>query len=263
MTNRFGYFRMTRNSATVAAILTIAGGMALRADDALPKAETILDHYIEVTGGKAAYENRKSEIVTGTFELAAMGLKAPLTRYSAAPDKMYTIIEIEGIGKIEQGVSEGIAWEKSAMQGAHVKTGAEKAQSMREAIFNSTLNWRKLFPKVETTGVETVGGDECYKVVMTPTEGKPETNYYSKKTGLLVKTVAIIESAMGEMQVEASAGNYKDFGGIMMASKMTQKVGPQEITMTIENVKVNEEIPADKFTVPADVKALANKPAAK
>ncbi len=254
---------MSKSFAAFAATLAIAGGITLRADDALPKAETILDHFIEVTGGKAAYESRKSEVVTGTFELPAMGLKAPLMRYSAAPDKMYTIIEIEGIGKIEQGVTDGVAWDKSAMQGAHVKSGVEKAQSMREATFNSSLNWRKMYPKVETAGVETVGGEECYKVVMTPAEGKPEINFYSKKTGLLLKSVATIESAMGEMQAESTAGEYKDFGGIRMPSKMTQKMGTQEVTMTIETVKVNEAIPADKFEIPADIKALANKPAAK
>jgi Domain of unknown function (DUF4412) len=259
MTNRF-----MKNNFTAFAVAAIAlTGVALRADDALPKAETILDHYIEVTGGKAAYENRKSEIVTGTFELAAMGLKAPLMRYATGPDKMYTVIEIEGIGKIEQGVSDGVAWDKSAMQGAHVKTGVEKAQSMREATFNSSLHWRKMYPKVETVGVETVGGEECYKVVMTPAEGKPETNFYSKKTGLLMKSVATIESAMGVMEAESIASNYKDFGGVLMPSRMTQKVGPQEVTMTIESVKVNEAIPPEKFEIPADIKALANKPAAK
>jgi Domain of unknown function (DUF4412) len=258
MTNGF----MKKNLAGFAIAALAFSGVALRADDALPKAETILDHFIEVTGGKAAYEKRKSEIVSGTFELPAMGLKAPYSRYSA-PDKMYTVIEIEGIGKIEQGVSDGIAWDKSAMQGAHVKSGVERAQSMREATFNSSLNWRKMYPKVETAGVETVGGEECYKVVLTPAEGKPETNFYSKKTGLMVKSLATIESAMGEMQAEATASNYKDFGGLLMPSRMTQKVATQEITMTIESVKVNEAIPAEKFEIPADIKALANKPAAK
>lgn len=252
--------KMTRYFAAFAAAAFSLTGVALRADDALPKAETILDRFIEVTGGKAAYENRKSEIATGTFELAAMGLKAPLTRYAAAPDKVYVVIEIEGIGKIEQGVSEGIAWEKSAMQGAHVKTGVEKAQSMREATFNSSLHWRTMFKTVETTGVETVNGEECYKVVLTPAEGKPETSFYSKKSGLLLKVIATIQSAMGELEAESTAANYKDFGGVLMATKMTEKVGPQEITMTIDSVKVNAEIPAEKFVVPADVKALASKP---
>jgi zinc protease len=254
-------FRKVKGLAAAAAVaVTMTGGFALRADD-LPKAETILDRFIAATGGKANYEKRKSEIETGTLEISAMGIKGSLTRYAQAPNKTYSVIEIEGIGKIEEGSSDGIAWQKSLMTGAHVKTGVEKAQALREATFNQTLHWHELFAKAETTGVETVNGEECYKVVLTPKEGKPESNFYSKKSGLLVKSVATVESQNGEMEAESSASDYKDFGdGILSPSKMTQKAGPQEITITISSVKVNEAIPADKFEVPADIKALAAKP---
>ena len=149
------------------------------------------------------------------------------------------------------------------MTGAHVKTGVEKAQAMREATFNEPLNWRKMFQKVETTGSETINGEECYKVVLTPAEGKPETSYYSKKTGLLLRTVATIESAMGEMQAESTASGYKDFDGVLMPTKVIQKAGPQEMTLTLVSIKVNESIPPEKFAIPPDIKALMNKPAAK
>jgi hypothetical protein len=255
---------MTRNCALYAATFAIAGGIALRADDAVPKAETILDRYIEVTGGKAAYEKHKTEVQTGTIEIAAAGMKGSFTHYAAAPDKTYAVIELEGMGKIEEdGSSDGVAWQTSAMTGAHVKTGVEKAQAMREATFNEPLNWRKLFTKVETTGTETINGEECYKVVLTPAEGKPETSYYSKKTGLLLRTIATIESAMGEIEAEATVSEYKDFDGVRMPTKMIQKAGPQEVIMTVANVKVNESIPPEKFALPADIKALMNKPAAK
>jgi len=257
MTDRF----TTRKFATAAVVLALTGGFALRADDALPKAEAILDRYIEVTGGKAAYESRKTEIEVGTVELASMGLKGTMIRYAAAPDKSYTVIELDQIGKMEQGASEGVAWDKNPMTGPHLKTGVEKAQSIREAVFNSQLYWRKVYAKAETAGVETVDGDECYKVVLTPKEGKPETTFYSKKTGLAVKSIATVENQMGEVEVEMRVSDYKDFGGVKMPSKMTQKAAQQEITMTISNVQVNEAIPPEKFEMPADVKALASKPA--
>ncbi len=259
---------MTRNWAVYAATFAIAGGIALGADQAenaaLPKAETILDRYVEVTGGKAAYEKRKTELQTGTIEMPAQGMKGTFTHYAAAPDKMYAVVEIEGMGKIEEdGVSDGVAWQTSAMTGAHVKTGVEKAQAVREATFNQELNWRKMFEKVETTGTETINGEECYKVVLTPAEGKPETSFYSKKTGLLLRTLATIESAMGEIETESTASDYKDFDGVRMPTKIIQKAGPQEVTLTIANEKVNESIPPEKFAIPPDIKALMNKPAAK
>jgi zinc protease len=255
---------MTRNWAVYAATFAIAGGIALRADDALPKAETILDRYIEVTGGKAAYEKHKTEVQTGAIEVPAQGMKGTFTHYATDADKVYIVMELEGMGKIEEeGVSDGVAWQTSPMTGAHVKTGVEKAQAMREATFNEPLNWRKMFTKVETTGTETINGEECYKVVLTPAEGKPETSYYSKKTGLLVRTLATMESAMGEMEAESTASAYKDFGGVLMPTKVIQKAGTQEMIMTVTSVKVNESIPPEKFAIPPDVKALMNKPAAK
>lgn len=255
--------RLLNGFGICAAALTLTAGIAVAADEALPKAETILDHYIEVTGGKAMYQKRTSEIATGSVEIPAAGIKGTLTRYAAEPDKSYVVIDLEGVGKIERGVVNGVAWEKSAMQGARILSGDEKTSALREAVFNGSLNWRKLYPKVETAGVASVNGEDCYKVVLTPAEGKPETNYYSKKTGFVVKSEVIVTSPLGEVPAEMIASDYKDFAGILSPSKMVQKAAGQELSFTIDNVKANEAIPPEKFDMPADVKALVDKPAAK
>jgi hypothetical protein len=250
---------MTRRLALFTSLLYVSGGALAWADDALPKAETIIDHFVEVTGGKAAYEKRKSEIMTGTIEMAAQGVKGTLTRYSEPPDKSYTVMNLEGVGKVEQGAAGGVAWENNPMTGPRVMSGEEKAQSLREAVFNGQLNWRQMYEKAETAGVETVDGEECYKVVLTPAEGKPETTYYQKKSGLAVKTVTVASSPMGEFPVEQILSDYKDFDGVKMPTKMVQKIATQEMVLTIDNVKVNDKIPDDRFNPPPDIKALLDK----
>lgn len=246
----------------IALVVLLGGFTAFAADDALPKAATILDHFVEVTGGKAAYQKRKSEIITGTLEFTAAGVKGTLTRYSQDPDQSYSALEIEGIGKIEMGSTGNLAWEKSAIVGPRVKSGEERAQALREGTFNGSLNWRKLFPKAETTGVETVDGEQCYVVVLTPAQGKPETTYYQKKSGLAVKSTTVAVSQMGEVPVEVRMSDYKDFDGVLMPTRIAQKAAGQEFAMVIQTVKVNEEIPSDRFEPPAEIKALLNKPAA-
>jgi hypothetical protein len=231
--------------------------------EALPKAETILDRYVEVTGGKGAYEKRKNQIETGTIEIKAQGLKGSYTRYSAEPAEAYSIVEIEGVGKIEDGIDKGVVWDKNPMLGPKIKTGMEKAQYVREATFNSQLHWRELNTKVETTGTETIDGELCYKIVLTPTEAPPETMYFQKKSGLAVKTVATVVSAMGEAPVEMSASDYKNWGGILSFTKITQKLAGQEIVITIQDVKTNQPIPPDRFEPPAEIKALLSKAAEK
>ena len=104
------------------ALVALTGAAPARADD-LPKAETILDKYVEATGGAAAYDSHHNEVVTGTMEMASAHIKGKLTSYHAAPVKMYTEIDIEGLGKMQDGTDGAAAWSLSAMQGPHLKDG--------------------------------------------------------------------------------------------------------------------------------------------
>lgn len=171
-----------------------AGGARLRAADDLPKAETILEHFIEATGGRAAYEETHSEIATGSMEIIGMGIHGKVSLYSAEPNQSLTEVEIEGIGKILEGTNGTVAWSLSAMQGPHLKEGEEKSMALREARFNAQLHWRDLYKQAETAGLESVDGQDCYKVVLTPADGNPVTRYFEKQSGLLVKSAMTVRS---------------------------------------------------------------------
>jgi hypothetical protein len=248
------------NRRVLLILLTAAAGFAA---EPLPSAASILDRYIQVTGGKQAYEKRKTEIAHGTLEYTAIGIKGSMTRYAAEPDKYYATLDIEGLGKVEMGVQGQIAWENTAILGPRVKTGVERAEALREGSLNSTVNWRKLYPKVETAGIETIDGEECYKVVMTPVEGQPMIGYYQKRSGLQVKLTTVSSTQMGDIPVEMIASDYKNFGGILEPAKVIQKAGPQEFTMTLERVEVNPAIPPETFALPPEVRKLVDKAEAK
>ena len=186
-----------------------------------------------------------------------------MTRYAAQPDKYYYTVDIAAIGKMESGVNGSVAWENSAILGPRVKTGVERAEAIREGNMNATVNWRKLYPKVENAGIETIDGEECFIVVMTPAEGQPITGYYQKKSGLQVKLTTVASTQLGDIPVEMIASDYRSFGGILEPAKVTQKAGPQEFTLTLERVEVNPAIPPETFALPAEVRALVDKAEAK
>ncbi len=246
-----------RHFVFVAALAT--AGIAQAADEALPQAATVLDHYIEVTGGKEAYAKHTSEIQSGTLDYSAQGVKAKIIRYASEPDNYLASVEITGIGRVDTGVTNGIAWENSVVLGPRIKSGDEKALAMQEATFNGTVNWRKLFPKVETTGVETVDGEDCYKVLLTPKEGRAETMYFSRKSGLLVKSATLAATQMGDIPVEMVYSKYIEANGVRFPSVITQKAAGQEFTITIEEVRVNVDIPAERFALPDEVRAILDK----
>ncbi len=225
----------------------------------LPSADQVINHFIEATGGRAAWEARHSQVEHGTFEFAKLGVKGTITIYEAAPDKNLAIVELPAIGKLETGSNGAVAWENSAIQGPRVKQGAERADTIREAAFNAPLYWQKLYAKGETTGSEMVEGHDCYKIVLTPKEGNPLTEYYDKKSGLLVKTTSTITSQIGDVNAEVVYDDYRKDGDLLSAHKVLNRAAQQEFVVQIESVEINPEIPKDRFEPPAEIKALLGK----
>jgi Protein of unknown function (DUF620) len=234
----------------------LLASLCFSAEEPLPKAESILDRSVEATGGKAAYDKLHNTVEKGTFELPAQGIKGTATIYAAEPEKNYVLIEIDGVGKIESGTNGDVAWDNSVIQGPHLKKGDEKAEALHSATFNAPANWRKMFTKVETTGTGAVNDHQCYILTLTPTVGKPVTQYYDQKSALLVKTVATRSSAMGDISVEILYDDYRKDGEILSPHKLTNKAAGQEFVITITSTSYNAELPANIFDLPPDIKAL-------
>lgn len=233
----------------------------LGADEPLPSAQAVVDHWIAATGGRAAWEARHNLVEHATLDFAKQGLKGSLTIYEASPNKYLGLTDLAGIGKIAAGSNGEVAWENSALQGPRIKQGSEKADAFREGAFNASLNWQKLYVKGETAGVETVDGHDCYKVVFTPKEGKPMTEFYDKASGLLVKTTTVVSSQLGEIKAEILYSDYQKDAGVLSPHRMVNRAAEQEFVIQIQSVETNVDLPKDRFDLPQEVQALVNKAA--
>jgi outer membrane lipoprotein-sorting protein len=143
--------------------------------------------------------------------------------------------------------------------GPHVKEGPEKAQAALSAKFNAELNWRDVFKDAKTVGTDTVDGKPCYKIELTPAEGSPIDQCYDKDSGLMVKMTMTAQTPMGEQTVDSFTGDYRKEGDVLMPHMIKQVLAGTEIVITIDSVTFNTEIPADKFALPDEVKALIKK----
>ncbi len=244
--------------AILALLLPAAAGLA--ADDIKP--EAILDKYVEVTGGKAAYEKVRTEIATGTLEITGMGLSGSITSYRAMPDKSYTVIDFGSVGKAEEGSNGQVAWSINGMEGARIKEGDERSTALRSNAMHGEIRWRDFYKSAELAGSEDIGGKPCYKIVLTSKDGPAETRYYDKASNLLLKVVMPVTTPQGTATAEVTLADYKDEDGIKVAHTITQSVPGAEILVKIAAVKHNPDIPSDRFDLPADIKALmtAKKP---
>jgi len=62
-----------------------------------PTGEQVMDRYVEVTGGKAAYDKIKSRIIHAKIAIPAQGMNGTVETYMKNPSLVYTLVEIPGV----------------------------------------------------------------------------------------------------------------------------------------------------------------------
>jgi hypothetical protein len=231
------------------------------ATPAAPTAEAILDRYIEATGGKAAYGRLKSQVARGTIEFVGQGIKGTVETHALVRNNSLTVIDLTGIGKIQSGVTDGVVWQSSAIQGSRIAEGEEAQQMLRSSRLDSPVHWREIYEDFKVEGLEDLDGKAVYKVSFRAKgAADPQTNWYDKETGLLLRTQMVIASPMGKVPVLTKLSEYRDAGGgILQPARMEQKLGPQTMLTVFESAESNVEIPAEKFAFPPDIQKLLDK----
>jgi hypothetical protein len=230
---------------------------ALGAAD-LPSGEELLKRCIERSGGAERLANAKGVEMTGTVEMVGRNISGSVL-INEQGEKSYSAIEFPGIGKIEEGYDGSVAWESSAIQGTRIKEGDEKAAVERSSSFRVLTHWKDYYSAIRTVGSDDVDGKPAWKVEMTPKQGKVETFYFDRDSGLLARMDQIAPSPLGEIPTEMDLTDYRVVEGVQTPFSMTQKVVGQTIAIRLDKVTYNANIAPGRFDLPAAVKELLNK----
>ena len=238
---------------------------AARAQDAaLPEGKAVVDKYLEATGGRAAHEKVRSRVIHSTIDIPAAGIKGTSQSYNQAPGKAYVLVDLGATGKEQRGSDGAVIWEMTTTGGPRVMKDAKELAFWRRAFdIDSDLRLDEYYTSVETQGAEQVNGKDAYKVLFTPKEGSPETRWYDKESGLLVKVQQVVPTPMGQIPAVSMPTDYRDVDGVKIPHKVEETIAGQvKINATLDKVEHNAEIPAEKFQLPPDVKVLVDKAAA-
>jgi hypothetical protein len=244
--------RFTSLLFTAALVASFAASFAAAAD--MPSGESLLERYIEKSGGTEAYAKAKNMSASGTVEMAGRNISGTVTIFEEG-QKSYTAMDFPGIGKVEEGFDGETAWEDSALEGPRILEGDEKAAAKRAATLALITSWREVYKDARTAGEADVEGRPAWKVEMTPKEGKPETFFFDKDSGLLVRISAVLSTAMGEIPTEATMSDFRVVNGILTPFTQTEKAMSQNIVMRFDKIAYNADIPGARFNLPDAVKA--------
>src|SRR5579863_8810110 len=227
--------------------LIVSATLAAAADP--PSGESLLDRYIERSGGSEAYAKAKNMAMSGTVEMQGRNIAGTVTIFEEG-EKSYTAMDFPGIGKVEEGYDGDTAWEDSALEGPRILEGDEKASAKRAATLALITSWRKVYTEARTSGEADVDGKPAWKVEMVPKEGKPETFFFDRDSGLLVRISAVLSTALGDIATEATMSDFRPIDGILTPFAITEKAMSQNIVMHFAKIAYNADIPANRFDLP-------------
>lgn len=239
--------RIARASLLVGLLLMLCQ-FVWAADDA----DTVINRYLQAIGGKAALTKVHSRVMKGSFNMPAMGMTAKMEIYIQPPDKYLSFIDFEGMSPAYSGVNGDTAWEINPMGGPRLFSGAEKMANLRRAQIDPLLNWNKNYSKAEVGEDEQVQGKPCTKLVLTDADGSSTTVYFDKETGLISRR----EDSVAGQTIQSDVSDYSKVGDVLVPHKLNVSTAQFGFEVTLDSIEDNVAIPADKFDLPPDIKAL-------
>jgi len=221
----------------------------------LPPAAQVIERFVGAIGGREAVQRYKSRRQTGTFELPAQGISGELELLAAAPDLMRLRVTLPGIGVLEQGFDGRVAWLVNPLTGPMVLDGRARAQVQMDADFYEALHLPDRFAAMETLERTTFEGTPAYKVRLLRRSGEADVEFFAVDSGLLLGTTVSRTTPMGDVQTTTVLSEYRDFGGVLMPTRIRQQVMGVEQIMTIARVEF-DTLDRAAFAPPPSIAAL-------
>jgi hypothetical protein len=231
-------------------LLLGAAFLAPAAQDTL-SVDELIEKHIAAVGGREALSKVSSVVMTGSFELPAMGASGTITIYQKAPNKRLSVINIDGFGEIFQGFDGERGFSISPM-GSIDMTGQMLEDAKRDATMHAELHLKELYPKIEVKGKGKAGDRDAWIVVMTPEKGNPVTAWFDAETFLMLKTSGVRVTDQGEAEIESEFGDFREVPetGMKAPHLIRQKLPVGEVILRITDIKANVDIPDSKFAKP-------------
>ena len=222
----------------------------------LPTASDIFTKSIEAIGGEAAIRKHTSMVTKGTLSMPAAGMSGKLEIITLAPNKILTLMEFPGVGKITQGFDGTVGWSMNPMQGPSLIEGSMLEELKKSSDMYKDLDPSKIWSKAETKGAVNFGGVPCYEIAVTGGPGDGAV-YYEIQTGLTRGMILTVETPMGKMPSTTMMSDYKEFDGVKIATRTDVEAMNMKQVLVVDSVDYKSIDPAI-FNLPPEIKALVS-----
>lgn len=211
--------------------------------------EEVLDKHFKAVGQENLL---KKETYTVVASIEQMGMELPMTMKLKRPDKFRMELEMQG-QKMVQAYDGEKGWMIAPWMSSEPQdlSGAELTQAMEQANFDGELyNYKDKGAEASLVGKVNVEGTPMYNIKITDQNGTVK-NYFIDADEYLIRKVKAKVSAQGqEVEVEQNLGEYKEFEGVKMPTKIESKNPMGTAVINFKDIKFNETMDESMFKKP-------------
>lgn len=210
-------------------------------------AEGIIEKYIAAIGG--AEKLSAVNDLTIRMSTSVQGMALEVTNEQMNPGMMHMTVKMNG-NVMQEVTFDGAKAKVSQMGNAQVVEGEQADAFKSQAVFFPELGFMNDGTKLSLEGVETTGGSDAYKLVVTTPAGQTKTQYYDVASGLKVKEIEVQEAQGQTVTSTQEFSDYQEVDGILFPFQMLSTGAmPFPVNFKVEEVKINSGLETSNFTV--------------
>jgi zinc protease len=243
-------FAQTGATSSSAASASKSATPSTGASAATPTVDQILARYVKAIGGREAWEKLHSRTSLGTIEIPSMNMSGTVMIHEKAPNKVLLVVILAG-QPFRQGYDGTVGWSDDPQDGLKEKSGAQLAETARDADFYRPLHMEKTYTKLSVVGKDTVGDREAWVVEAGLPEGGADKLYFDTQTGLIVRALSQQHTDQGVNAVAEDFKDYREVDGVRLPFEVLQVNGDSALTIKLGEVHHNLELDDSEFSKPA------------
>ena len=217
-----------------------------------PSSDEIFAKYIQAVGGAQRVARLTSFVAKGTYSGYETDLaKVPVEIYAKAAPVQRTVAVHALFGDSVRVFDGRSGWISSADKPMPLMPLA--AGNLEGARIEATIGFpAQLKPAFSQWRATTTSIDDKDVTVLQGTNPRqPPVNLYFDQSGLLVRMVRFVDTAVGRVPTQIDYSDYRDVNGIKMPFKWTATWTDGQSTAELTEIQPNVAIDASKFGRPA------------
>ena len=216
-----------------------------------PSADEVFAKYIQAIGGTQRVANLTSFVAKGTYSGYETDLaRVPVEIFAKAPaQRMMIVHALFGDSvRVFDGRAGWIASADKPMPLMPLSGGnLEGAKVEAMLLFPAQLKQAFTQWRVTSTSID----DRDVQVLQGTNPRQPPVNLYFDQSGLLVRLVRFVDTAVGRVPTQIDYSDYRDVAGIKIPFKWTATWTDGQSTAELTEIRLNVAIDAAKFARPA------------